>query len=72
FLEHETSFPVSDLAPNGQTLADYGLEKPRLVITAPPPPPPPPPPPHPPPPLTPPPRAPPPPPKSPLNTGKYD
>lgn len=34
FLEHETSFPVSDLARNGQTLADYGLEKPRLVVTA--------------------------------------
>lgn len=34
FLEHETSFPVSDLAANGQTLAAYGLEKPRLVVTA--------------------------------------
>ena len=34
FLEHETSFPVSDLAANGQTLADYGLEDPRLIVTA--------------------------------------
>lgn len=34
FLEHETSFPVSDLAANGQSLADYGLDKPRLVVTA--------------------------------------
>ena len=34
FLEHETSFPVSDLAHNGQTLADYGLARPRLVVTA--------------------------------------
>lgn len=33
FLEHETSFPVSDLARNGQTLADYGLDKPRLTLT---------------------------------------
>lgn len=34
FLEHETSFPVSELARNEQTLADYGLENPRLVVTA--------------------------------------
>ncbi len=34
FLEHETSFPVSELARNEQTLADYGLEKPRLVLVA--------------------------------------
>ena len=34
FLEHETSFPVADLARNGQTLADYGLDRPRLEITA--------------------------------------
>lgn len=32
FLEHETSFNVSALADAGQTLADYGLEKPALVI----------------------------------------
>lgn len=34
FLEHETSFPVSDLERNGRTLADYGLDRPRLVVTA--------------------------------------
>lgn len=34
FLEHETSFPVADLARNGQTLADYGLDRPRLEIAA--------------------------------------
>lgn len=34
FLENETSFPVADLARNGQTLADYGLDHPRLVVTA--------------------------------------
>ena len=33
FLEHETSFAVEDLATNGQTLADYGLEKPPLTLT---------------------------------------
>jgi hypothetical protein len=33
FLEHETSFPVADLTRNGQTLADYGLDHPRLVLT---------------------------------------
>lgn len=32
FLENETSFSVADLAKNGQSLADYGLEKPRLVV----------------------------------------
>lgn len=32
FLEHETSFNVSDLAKNGQSLADYGLDQPRLTI----------------------------------------
>lgn len=32
FLEHETSFLVSDLEPNGQTLADYGLAEPRLTL----------------------------------------
>jgi hypothetical protein len=32
FLEHETSFNVSDLAKNGQSLADYGLDHPRLTI----------------------------------------
>jgi hypothetical protein len=34
FLENETSFLVSDLARNDQTLADYGLEQPRLTLTA--------------------------------------
>jgi hypothetical protein len=33
FLEHETSFSVRDLAKNNQSLADYGLDKPSLVIT---------------------------------------
>ena len=32
FLEHETSFNVSDLAQNGQSLADYGLDHPSLTI----------------------------------------
>ncbi len=32
FLKHETSFNVSELAKNGQSLADYGLEHPRLTI----------------------------------------
>ncbi len=31
-LEHETSFPVKGLAQIGQSLADYGLEKPKLTI----------------------------------------
>ena len=33
FLENETSFLVADLARNGQTLADYGLAQPRIVVT---------------------------------------
>lgn len=33
FLEHETSFAVADLAQNGQSLADYGLEQPALSVT---------------------------------------
>ncbi|HND62756.1 MAG TPA: DUF4340 domain-containing protein [Opitutaceae bacterium] len=33
FLKHETSFNVSDLAKNGQSLADYGLDQPRLTVT---------------------------------------
>lgn len=33
FLEHETSFLVSDLAANGQSLADYGLAAPRLTVS---------------------------------------
>jgi hypothetical protein len=33
FLEHETSFSVADLAKNNQSLADYGLEQPRLTLT---------------------------------------
>ena len=32
FLEHETSFNVSDLDKNGQSLADYGLDHPKLTI----------------------------------------
>lgn len=32
FLEHETSFNVSDLAKNGQSLADYGLDHPKLTV----------------------------------------
>ncbi|MFA6959599.1 MAG: DUF4340 domain-containing protein [Opitutaceae bacterium] len=32
FLESETSFPVSGLAQNHQTLADYGLNPPRLTL----------------------------------------
>lgn len=32
FLEHETSFTLADLAKGGQTLADYGLEKPALTL----------------------------------------
>ncbi|MDE3083702.1 MAG: DUF4340 domain-containing protein [Verrucomicrobiota bacterium] len=31
--EHEASFLVSDLAKNGQTLADYGLDQPQLTVT---------------------------------------
>jgi len=33
FLEHVTSFSVADLAKNGQTLADYGLDHPKLTVT---------------------------------------
>ena len=33
FLEHETSFNVADLAKSGLTLANYGLDQPRLTIT---------------------------------------
>ena len=33
FLEHETSFPTKDLGKNNNpTLADYGLDKPKLTI----------------------------------------
>jgi hypothetical protein len=32
FLESETSFPVDSLKTNGQSLADYGLNPPRLVL----------------------------------------
>ncbi|MEJ1972273.1 MAG: DUF4340 domain-containing protein [Lacunisphaera sp.] len=32
FLEHETSFPVADLAKSGQSLADYGLADPAVTI----------------------------------------
>jgi len=31
-LEHESSFGTKDLAKNGQSLADYGLDKPKLTI----------------------------------------
>ncbi|MCC6415071.1 MAG: DUF4340 domain-containing protein [Opitutaceae bacterium] len=33
FLEHETSFSVADLEKNNQSLADYGLDQPRLTLT---------------------------------------
>jgi hypothetical protein len=33
FLEHETSFAVADLKTNGQSLADYGLDQPKLIVT---------------------------------------
>ncbi|MFI5356048.1 MAG: DUF4340 domain-containing protein [Opitutales bacterium] len=33
FLEHETSFKVAELAKNHQSLADYGLDHPRLTVT---------------------------------------
>ena len=33
FLEHETSFLVKDLPKSGLSLADYGLDKPRLTLT---------------------------------------
>lgn len=32
-LRAETTFPVAGLAASGQTLADYGLEKPRIRLT---------------------------------------
>ncbi len=32
-LRSETSFAVSDLEKNGQSLADYGLEKPSITVT---------------------------------------
>lgn len=32
FLEHQTVFFVRDLAKNGQSLADYGLDKPSLTL----------------------------------------
>src|SRR6267154_1168458 len=31
-LEHETSFPVAELAPSGRSLADYGLADPALTL----------------------------------------
>lgn len=31
-LEHETSFRVADLAQNGQSLASYGLDAPKLTV----------------------------------------
>ncbi len=31
-LEHEASFRVSDLARNNQTLADFGLDRPKLTV----------------------------------------
>lgn len=33
FLEHETSFSVADLERNNQSLADYGLDAPKLSVT---------------------------------------
>ncbi|HMD60969.1 MAG TPA: DUF4340 domain-containing protein, partial [Opitutaceae bacterium] len=33
FLEHATSFPTRDLEKNGQKLADYGLDQPKLTVT---------------------------------------
>lgn len=33
FLQNETSFSVADLAKNGQSLADYGLEHPKMTVT---------------------------------------
>lgn len=32
FLEHVTSFSVRDLSKNNQSLADYGLDKPKLTV----------------------------------------
>jgi hypothetical protein len=33
FLEHETSFSTHDLEKNGQKLADYGLDQPKLTVS---------------------------------------
>ncbi|MBX3751116.1 MAG: DUF4340 domain-containing protein [Opitutaceae bacterium] len=33
FLEHESSFSVRDLEQSGQSLVDYGLANPRMVVT---------------------------------------
>jgi hypothetical protein len=33
FLEHETSFGTRELEKNGQKLADYGLDQPKLTVT---------------------------------------
>ena len=33
FLKHETSFSVADLQKNDQSLADYGLDNPRLTVS---------------------------------------
>lgn len=33
FLDHETSFRVADLEKNHQSLADYGLDHPKLTVT---------------------------------------
>jgi hypothetical protein len=33
FLEHETSFSTRELEKNGQKLADYGLDQPKLTVT---------------------------------------
>ena len=32
-LEHEATFTVADAAKNGQTLADFGLDKPKVTVT---------------------------------------
>ena len=32
-LEHETAFNVADLAKNSLSLADYGLEKPKIIVS---------------------------------------
>jgi hypothetical protein len=33
FLEHVTSFPTKELEKNGQKLADYGLDQPKLTLS---------------------------------------
>jgi hypothetical protein len=33
FLEHETSFSTKDLEKNGQKLADYGLDQPKITLS---------------------------------------